>query len=77
MKYVQKWVKIKKKTIFLFRKELSSISLPEEWYKGIMEFSAEESSQGNLMIAWIGGTASQVADTLPDDQVYLADMKSG
>jgi hypothetical protein len=59
-----------------YRKELSSISLPEEWFKGIMEFSAEESTQGNLMIAWIGGTASQVADTLPDDQVYLADMKS-
>ena len=45
------------------------MTLPEEWYKGIMEFSAEDSSDGSLMIAWIGGTAAKVADTLPDDQV--------
>ena len=45
--------------------------LPEEWYKGIMEFSAEECSEGSLMIAWIGGKAAQVADQLPDDQVKI------
>ncbi len=52
-----------------YRKELNSMTLPEEWYKGIMEFSAEDSSHGSLMIAWIGGIAAKVADTLPDDQV--------
>jgi hypothetical protein len=49
---------------------LSDISFPEEWYKGIMEFSAEDPDpDGTLMIAWIGGTSAQVADTLPDEQV--------
>jgi hypothetical protein len=47
------------------------MTLPEEWYKGIMEFSAEDSSNGSLMIAWIGGTAAKVADTLPDEQVCV------
>ncbi len=49
------------------------MTLPEEWYKGIMEFSAEDSSNGSLMIAWIGGTAAKVADTLPDEQVCDSD----
>jgi hypothetical protein len=49
---------------------LSEISFPDEWYKGIMEFSAEDPDpDGTLMIAWIGGKSAQVADTLPDEQV--------
>jgi hypothetical protein len=36
-----------------------------------MEFSAEESSEGSLMIVWIGGKAAEVADTLPDEQVSM------
>lgn len=51
------------------RKELSSIDFPNEWYKGILEFSAEESSEGCLMIVWIGGGAAQIADKLPDEKV--------
>ena len=57
-----------------YRKELNSITLPEEWYKGIMEFSAEDCSEGSLMIAWIGGKAAEVADKLPDEQVIMIDM---
>ena len=54
------------------KEDLDTISYPEEWYKGIMEFSAEDSEPGGtLMIAWIGGRAAQVADTLPDDQVQV------
>lgn len=58
--------------LYFFRtqEELSNITFPDEWYKGIMEFSAEDSDpDGTLMIAWIGGKSAQVADTLPDDQV--------
>ena len=48
-----------------------SITLPEEWYKGIMEFSAEDSNEGSLMIAWIGGRAAEVVDKLPEQQVKI------
>lgn len=53
----------------IYRDELSSLEFPDDWFKGIMEFSAEEANEGNLMIIWIGGRAAQVADTLPDEQV--------
>ena len=59
------------KNLIFFRKELMSITLPEEWYKGIMEFSAEDSTEGSLMIAWIGGTAAEVVDKLPEQQVKI------
>ena len=55
---------------FRTQEELSDISFPDEWYKGIMEFSAEDPDpEGTLMIAWIGGKSAQVADTLSDKQV--------
>jgi len=54
---------------FILRDELSSLNFPRDWIKGIMEFSAEDTNTGSLMIIWIGGKAAQVADTLPDDQV--------
>ena len=52
-----------------------SITLPEEWYKGIMEFSAEDSTEGSLMIAWIGGRAAEVVDKLPEQQVTIVSFK--
>ncbi len=49
--------------------ELSSINFPDEWYKGIREFSAEDPEpNGTMMITWIGGKSAQFADKLPDDQ---------
>ena len=63
------------KNLIVSRKELMSITLPEEWYKGIMEFSAEDSTEGSLMIAWIGGRAAEVVDKLPEQQVTIASFK--
>ena len=48
------------------KEEMTHIKLPQEWYKGIFEISAEDPFS-NLMLVWIVGDSARSADRLSDE----------